>query len=73
MDKMGGTTGIKNILYTGSREQLEQKLRQRDDYITLLEDVIGNLEVQSNENIADGWVAIPKIEWDDNLKRLGGK
>ena len=73
MDKMGGTTDIKNILYTGSREQLEQKLRQRDDYITLLEDVIGNLEIQSNENIADGWVSIPKIEWDDNLKRLGGK
>ena len=38
MEKIGGTTGIDGlILYTGTRTDLERKLRERDDRITDLE------------------------------------
>ncbi len=34
---MGQTEGVGLIVYTGSREQLQTKLRERDDRITVLE------------------------------------
>ena len=39
MDKMGDTAGLPHngILYTGSRDDLQKKLRARDDRITELE------------------------------------
>jgi len=39
MDKMGDTSGIpqNGIVYTGTRDDLQRKLRQRDDRITELE------------------------------------
>lgn len=39
MDKMGATAGIRpdGIVYTGSRDDLQRKLRDRDDRITVLE------------------------------------
>lgn len=35
-DKMGGTEGVGLIVYTGTREELCRKLRERDDEITRL-------------------------------------
>lgn len=35
-DKMGETEGLGFILYTGTRDELQEKLRKRDDFITKL-------------------------------------
>lgn len=42
MDKMGGTAGIppNGIIYTGTRDDLQRKLRERDDRITELESAL---------------------------------
>lgn len=40
MEKMGDTDGVGLIVYTGTREDLQRKLRERDDKITELERLI---------------------------------
>lgn len=37
MDEMGKTAGVGLIIYSGSRDDLQRKLRARDDRITELE------------------------------------
>lgn len=39
-NQMGATTGVGLIVYTGTRDELQQKLRERDDCITELEAMI---------------------------------
>lgn len=67
MDKMGDTNGIApgGIIYTGTRDQLQQKLRARDDRITELEAAIREMqrsvpggEIASCQEIADELRAI---------------
>jgi len=44
-EKMGGTSSIDGlVLYQGSRDELQMKLRQKDDYIDELRKQIEELE-----------------------------
>lgn len=53
-DKTGDTAGVGLIVYTGSREELERKLRVRDDEITELRAFIGVLvENDPHEAVSD--------------------
>lgn len=60
MEKMGATDGVGLIVYTGTREELCRKLRDRDDYITKLEDALdpfarmATLNVPANAHDGDG-------------------
>lgn len=37
-----------------------------------LRDVLGNLRTQAIRAVVKGWVAIPEIDWDDNMKLMEG-
>lgn len=50
MEKMGDTAGVGLIVYTGSRDDLERKLRDRDDKITELERFIA-LAFEAHPNL----------------------
>lgn len=50
MEKMGDTDGVGLIVYTGTREDLQRKLRERDDKITELERFIA-LAFEAHPNL----------------------
>ncbi len=51
-----------NALYWNERAD---KAEAREDE---LNGILENLEVQALNDIAEGWVSIPEVEWDSNIE-----
>lgn len=54
MEKMGATNGVGLIVYTGTREELCRKLRERDDYIDRLQSAMTDARYILANNAIEG-------------------
>jgi len=73
MEEMGGTSGVGVILYSGSRDELQRKLRARDDRITELEGVVSSQrDMLCNIAREAGFKAGEAYTWTEIVNRLRG-
>lgn len=65
MEKMGATNGVGLIVYTGTREDLCRKLRERDDRITDLEAALD--EITTAAYPVAGAMCVPIGAWENAM------
>lgn len=67
MDQMGQTDGVGLIIYSGSRDEMQTKLRARDDRITELEAALSDVLKATSDSAVlrpserDAWTNAEKI------------
>ena len=57
MDRMGQTDGVGLILYSGNRDEMQAKLRARDDRITELEAALRVVDDDVRHHLRDSYAA----------------